>query len=257
MAWATRRRFFIILILSAVGIAFLTIVLIATFYKAPSCTDHIQNQGEAGIDCGGPCPYLCVAQEQPPTVLFTQALTNRAGRTDVIAEVENKNTNAAAQNVPYRITLYGANQVLLGEVSGTLDLPPRTTVPIYVPGVAIGKQEVANAFLDIMPSGPRWFTMTTDPRIVPIVSNTTLSGTASAPHVEAVLTNPSVTRLTDVPVVVLVHGTSGNVIAASKTVVSAIPAQGKATAIFTWDNAFPGIPASLEVVPIVPLPSSP
>ena len=25
----------------------------------PSCTDGIQNQGETGIDCGGPCPNPC------------------------------------------------------------------------------------------------------------------------------------------------------------------------------------------------------
>ncbi|MBD3636310.1 MAG: gliding motility-associated C-terminal domain-containing protein [Crocinitomicaceae bacterium] len=29
----------------------------------PSCTDGIQNQGETGIDCGGPCPTAC---PQPP-----------------------------------------------------------------------------------------------------------------------------------------------------------------------------------------------
>src|SRR5208283_2039556 len=25
----------------------------------PTCTDGIQNQGETGIDCGGPCPNAC------------------------------------------------------------------------------------------------------------------------------------------------------------------------------------------------------
>jgi len=27
--------------------------------QAPTCSDHIQNQGEAGIDCGGPCTTQC------------------------------------------------------------------------------------------------------------------------------------------------------------------------------------------------------
>ena len=29
------------------------------FAVTATCTDKIQNQGEEGIDCGGPCPYAC------------------------------------------------------------------------------------------------------------------------------------------------------------------------------------------------------
>lgn len=256
MSWAARRRFFILLIVGAVVVAFTTVVLTATFYKTPSCTDGVQNQTEAGIDCGGSCPYLCSAQVQPPTVLFTKALENGAGRTDVIASVENKNANAAARDVPYRITLYGANQSLIQEVTGTLDLPPGATVPVFVPGSS-GKQKVVNAFLNIAPSSLHWFTMTVDPRIVPLVSNTKQSGSVDAPRIEAILANPSAVALTNVRAIVLVHGASGDIIAASQTVVPVISAQGRATATFTWNSAFSNAPASIEVVPIVPLPSSP
>ncbi len=31
----------------------------------PSCSDGRQNQGEAGIDCGGPCPDVCIAFASP------------------------------------------------------------------------------------------------------------------------------------------------------------------------------------------------
>ncbi len=257
MSWAARRRFFILLILGAVVVAFLAIISIATFYKAPSCSDGVQNQGETGIDCGGPCPYLCTAQEQPPTVLFTKALPNGAGRTDIIALVENKNADAAAQNIPYHLMLYGADQTLLGDIPGTLDLPPGATVPLYIPNVASGKQTVTNAFLEITASAPNWFLMASDPRIIPTVSNTTLGGSGTAPRIEATLTNRSVSVLTNVHAVVLVRGAGGNVIAASATVVPSIPAQGQATVLFTWNSAFPGVPLSIEVIPIVPLPSSP
>lgn len=254
MSWAARRRFIILLIVGAVAVAFLVTIFIAAFYKAPSCTDGANNGDEAGIDCGGSCPYLCTAQMQPPTVLFTKALENGVGRTDVIASVENKNANAAAKDIPYRITFYGMNQLLIQEITGTLDLSPGATTPIYVAGISSGKQKVVNAFLDIDPSSPRWFGMSADPRVVPIVSNTTQSGTSDAPRIDAVLSNPSVTPLTNVQIVVLVHGTSGDVIAASKTIVPMIPAQGKATATFTWNSAFSQTPTSIEVVPIIPLP---
>jgi|GEM_PF-2277232 len=37
----------------------------------PSCTDGIQNQGEAGIDCGGPCPTAC------PTATCSDGVQNQ------------------------------------------------------------------------------------------------------------------------------------------------------------------------------------
>ncbi|MCX6787541.1 MAG: hypothetical protein NT108_00015 [Candidatus Kaiserbacteria bacterium] len=254
MSWAARRRFLILLIVGACLTAFLLTIAIATFHKTPSCTDNTQNQDEEGIDCGGSCPYLCSAQKQPPTVLFTKALTNSSGRTDVVAAIENKNAFAAAKNVPYRITLYGAKQSLIQEVTGTVDLLPSATALVYVPGVASGKQVVVGAFLSIASSSPQWFLMTTDPRIVPNVSNTQQGGTPDAPRIEAVLSNSSVITLHTVPVIVMVRDTRGEVIAASKTLVSTIPAQGQATAIVTWNSAFTSTPASIEVVPIIPLP---
>ncbi len=254
MSWAARRRLFILLIVGAVVVAFLTVVLTATFYKTPSCTDGVQNQGEAGIDCGGPCAYLCIADKQPPTVLFTKAFQNNEGRTDVVASIENKNVDAAAKNVPYTITLYGAGQSLIQQVRGTLDLPPGMSTPVYVPGIASGRQTVTRAFLTIDPSSPRWFSMTASERSISLVSNITLGDTAVAPHVEAILTNPTVNAFTNVRVIVLVHGAQKDVIAASQTIVPTIPAQGKATATFTWNSAFPSTPTSIEVVPIIPLP---
>lgn len=254
MSWAARRRFFILLIVGAIIVAVLALLSIATFYQTPSCTDGVQNQNEEGIDCGGSCSYLCAAALQPPTVLFTKALTNSAGRTDIIASVENKNGFAAARDVPYRITLYGADQVLIQTVTGTLDLPPGAVQPVYVSGVTSGKHVVTGAFLSIDASAPRWFSMTADPRVVPSVSNAKQTGTASAPRVEAVLANSGTAVLSNVRVVVTVHGTNGSIIAASQTLVPAIPAQGRATALFTWNDAFPDTVTSIKVVPVVPLP---
>lgn len=254
MSWAARRRFFILIIIGAVAVAFLIVMFISVFTKAPSCTDNTQNQGETGIDCGGPCAYLCTALVQPPTVLFTKAIQNSAGRIDVIAEVENRNADAAAKDVQYSITLYGSDQSLIQKVTGTFDLPPGASVPIFVPGISSGKQEVVNAFLDIVPSSLQWFVLPINSRILPTVSNTKQFGTTSAPRIEAVLANPSTTTLTNVRVIVIVRNNLGDVIAASSTIAPDIPAQGLSTATFTWNNAFNDVPASIQVVPIVPLP---
>lgn len=254
MSWAARRRFFILLILGVVIVAFLAIVLISAIYKTPSCTDGVQNQDEAGIDCGGPCAYLCTTEVQAPIVLFTKVLQNGDGRSDVVAMVENKNSNAAAKNVPYSITLYGSDQLFIQKIDGTVDLPPRATEPIYIPGVASGEQKVASAFLEIVPSDMKWFTMTADSRTVPKVLSTVQSGTESAPRIEAILANPSGFPLTNIRIIVFVYDAHKDVIAASETVVPIIPAQGQSTATFTWNNAFSVALASMEVEPIIKLP---
>jgi hypothetical protein len=251
MSWAARRRFIILFGIGAIALAFLTVVLIATFTKTPTCTDGAQNQGEEGIDCGGPCAYLCTAQMQPPKVLFTRALDNGTERTDIIASVENKNA-AAAKDVPYRVRIHGAKG-LIQEVSGTIDLPPGATVPVFISGVFSGKRAVTNAFLTIDPTVPRWFSPNADSRTVPLVSNLKQSGTQDTPRIEATLTNSDATVLMNVRAIVLVRNVGADVIAASETIVPTIPAQGTATAIFTWNNAFSSTPASIEVVPIIPL----
>ena len=262
MSWATRRRFIILCIVGAVGIAFLATVAIATLYETPSCTDGVQNQGETGVDCGGECAYLCVESLQPPAVLFTKAIRNDAGRIDIIAMVENRNVNAAAKDVPYSITLYGADQSLIKEASGTLELPPGTTVPVYIPGIVPASgfssgdpsDGVVHAFLMLDSSAINWFSMNTNTRNVPTVSTITQGGPPDTPRIDAVIINPNIVGLNAVEVIVFIHGTDGDIIAASQTLVRTIPAQGQTTATFTWDTPFPDQPTSVEVLPIIPLP---
>jgi hypothetical protein len=254
MSWAARRRFLILFILAAIAVAIVALIAIATFTKAPSCSDGLQNQGEAGVDCGGPCAYLCSDQAHAPTVLFTKALANGSGRTDVIASIENVNGGAAAKNVPYTVTLYGAGQVFVQQVTGTIDLPPSAKVPVFIPNISSGHQSTIRAFLTIDPAALFWYTL--DPTTLerPMVVDTKLGGATSTPRIDATLSNGTVGAMTNVPVIVMVHDARGEVIAASRTIVANIPPQGKAVATFTWNSAFTAEPAQIEVIPIVSLP---
>ncbi len=252
MNWATRRRFIILLIVGAVVTAFLTVMLIVTLHTAPSCFDGVQNQSETGIDCGGSCQYLCTAEQQPPTVLFTQIVPSSAGRADVIASVENKNANAVAKAVPYTIALYNAKQVLLQTVSGTLDLPSGTTA-VFVPHIVTGNEVATSAFLSIDSTAPVWY-MEPRTRTVPTVINTTFDDSAASPRITATLMNPSTLPLSNIRVIVFVRGAGANIIAASATIVPEISGQGQANATFTWNTAFSATPLSIEVLPIVGLP---
>lgn len=253
MSWAARRRFIILSIVGAVIVGFSIILFTVFFTKAPSCNDGVQNQGEAGVDCGGPCPYLCTDQEHAPTVLYTKALPNGAGRTDVVAQVENINADAAAKGVPYTITLYGAGQVFVQQVTGTFDLPPSTSVPVFIPGISSGNQKNVRAFLTIDPSQITWYRYATT-AARPVVVNTLLGGATSTPRIDAVISNQSVSPVQNLQVIALVHDAQGEILAASQTIVPVIGAQSQTTATFTWNTPFPGTPAKIEVLPVLSLP---
>lgn len=253
MHWAARRRFFIFAILGAVAAAVLAVIILAAVYDAPSCRDATQNQGEEGIDCGGPCATLCNALLEPPTVRYTQALPRSKSQIDIIASVENKNPDAAAKGIPYTVTLYGSDLVLLRELRGTLDLPPGATVPVYVPGVGIGGHTVANAFLTIDETSVVWYRLTAGVPL-PTVTASAIGGDTSAPRITATLANGSASALNNVRAVAIVRGAEGRVIAAASTLVPSIPAFGEAEAVFVWTVPFAAVPLSIEVIPSLPLP---
>jgi len=48
-----------------------------TIIQYPTCSDGIQNQGEEGVDCGGPCPPCKI--EQPDIVGNVLKYTGKGG----------------------------------------------------------------------------------------------------------------------------------------------------------------------------------
>lgn len=238
--------------IALVVLAVLALIFYKNFTAAPTCSDNTKNQGEAGIDCGGPCPYLCTEQEEAPIVRFTQATPTANGETDVISYVDNPNQSAYAAHVAYKVSLYTDKHTLAAPIqSGFVDLPPGASAPVFIPNVNSGKVAVASAFLTLDQSTVRW-QAGRDTRVVPTVSGANLGGTIAAPRITSVLTNPSVFPLTNVKVIVVVFDASGNAVSASQTIVPSIPGQGSATATFSWTGPFKNPPTRIDVLPIIP-----
>ncbi len=254
LSWAGRRRAVVFLVLGIIASLSIVLVYHVTVYRAPSCTDGIQNQNETGIDCGGSCTYLCTAQVLPPLARFVRPIENGVGRTDIVAYVDNSNATAALRNASYTIQLYGKDNTILSQKNGTVDLPPHSAVPVFIPDFYNGPKKPVNAFLTFKQSSLKWFTSTTSPQTLPI-SDIKVAST-DTPHITATVTNPTATPLYNVKIIIVVLGASGssdNVIAASQTVVPLIPAQGTAPLIFTWNAPFSGAPVREEILPVLPL----
>ena len=249
--WGKRMRLMIIAGILAVVLVLAGGIAFAVIYKTPTCTDRTQNQGEAGVDCGGPCTYLCTAQVQSPNIIFVRSLSLRGGRTDVVASIQNPNTKAGAKHAPYTIELYGTDAVLIGRVTGTIDLPAGKTVPLFVRAAAQGST-VDHAFISFNPSTISW-SESSSVYVLPRVSDSTLA-VSDSPRVTTTLSNETYDPMLGVRAVAVVYDEMGTVIAASETVVPALVAQTRVPITFTWNEPFVASTPRVEILPIIPLP---
>lgn len=94
--------------------AFLILILIFYFYlktkPAPSCFDGIQNQGELGIDCGGPCPPCRLFELKELKVENIKKFTFR-NVLDVMVEILNLNPDYGLERI--KITLKAVKDDLI------------------------------------------------------------------------------------------------------------------------------------------------
>lgn len=252
MSWAGNRRLLIVAVALFAALVVVASVLIATLPKEPSCSDGLQNQNESGVDCGGSCAYLCSAEVVPPSVSYIRALT-ASGRTDVVALVENLDPSASVRDARYAVELFAADGTLLASRDGVMDLAPGESVPVFMTGLLPAGAPVARAFLSFDEASMNWRAASGE-RTLPRAEAVRVEGTPDSPRVAANLRNPSATALADVRVVVAVRDIAGTVIAASQTVVEALPGQSSVPVTFTWNEPFLGAPGAIDIQAIVPLP---
>src|SRR5437868_4758283 len=226
MSWAGERRAIILIIAGAVILGALATLGFSIFYNVPTCTDKKQNQDEQGTDCGGSCTTLCAFQvHNEPVVSFVRAITPQPGRTDIIASIQNRNADAEAADAPFLLEVYGTERQLIVKKTIKVDLPPSTSVPVYLADVAPRGSVAAQAFLAPVEESFVWRKVAgvRDPQ--PTVGEVTIID-GDAPRITATLINPLARTLYDTTLIAIVRDLSGNVIAASQTLVPKLPSQG-------------------------------
>lgn len=248
--WAKRMRLMIIAGVVAVLLLIIGATVFAFVYKVPSCTDRKQNQREEGVDCGGPCTYLCTAQVKKPNLELVRTFTLVNGRTDVVAKIQNLNKGAEAKAAPYVLELYAADATLLGRLAGFVDLPAGRTVPLFVRSAA-GGSVVARAFVNFDPEKIAWKAAESAALPLRVSASALIEG--NEPKITATLTNESYDTVFDVRAVVVVYD-GETAIAASETLVPSIRAQSGVPITFTWNEPFSRPATRFEILPTIPLP---
>jgi hypothetical protein len=208
------------------GILYLVIIgLIITgvyflFLKpTPSCFDNIQNQGETGVDCGGPCAKLCIPTNIAPVVPLgaVTIFSPLAGHVTVLAELENTNSDFAASSFNYVVTLYGADgSSVVANVPGSSFAYAAETKYLVLPNedvpASVSRATIAVSDIQWVPSAQLG--------LVPQFAFTNVTGTVATTGYATVsgnITDRDVSSFNNVIVVAIFKNSAGMLIGASQT----------------------------------------
>lgn len=247
--WAFRRKILYFTIACIAAALIIGVPAFFIFHKTPTCADGKQNQGENGIDCGGPCRRLCEAQALNPIVSWKRFLEVTPGNYSLVAYVENPNFNYQAGNVSYRFQLFDKDDVLVVERTGVATIYPNRKLPVVEYGVYTKDHVPTRVEFEF--TGPivwdKAESIYPELRFVDVA----LEREASSPRLTATVENRTPFEVLQVPVVALVYDVDGNVLAVSKTLVARIGPNASAPLVFTWPRPFGGTASAKELVPII------
>ncbi|MCX6738709.1 MAG: hypothetical protein NT098_01495 [Candidatus Parcubacteria bacterium] len=248
MLWSTKRRLFFIFGILAVFSLVGGIVYMTKYYQPPSCTDKTQNQGEEGPDCGGPCSVVCIAQVTKPIISWSRSFESGKGAYNAVAYIENPNPNLGVREATYRFKLYDQNDVFITERVGKTYIRPNEQFAIFEPRIDVGERFPKKTFFEFL-SFSDWIKI--EGQKPDISVKAPIPETGPTPRVTVSLTNRNNIGVQNINVVAIVYDNEDNAMAASASVVDAIPADSASEVVFTWPTAFIFSPARVEVLPRV------
>ena len=235
MSWSGKRKFGYLTLFVGVIVLFAGVPIFFSFYEKPTCFDGKINQGERGVDCGGPCSQLCSADYTAPRIFWTYQTRVVSGVYNVMAYGENPNQSVGAEDVPYSFKLYDAEGILVAEKRGRGSIPPASKFAFFEGGIQTGKREPVRATVDII-SSPQWtFARAyTSLRTLSIDVSSEGVGTRAEARIKNEYIN---TTIADINAVIILYDAEGNRVAFSKTRIESIAPGETQTLYFTWPES--------------------
>ena len=251
MDWSSSHKIKIIAYISAIVIIIAAIFVYFKFIKhEPTCFDQKQNQDERGIDCGGICSIMCLADTKPLIPLWTRPVKITGDVYSIVSYIENQNTGNGIKSIPYEIRLFDDKNILVSEpIKGETFIGPNDRTAIFETAVKVGNRIPKTAFLRFTEPPvfykiqERW----NDQNLV--VEGDELTDLDSVPKLTANVRNKTLERYVKIPVVAIIYDADGNILAASQTFVDSIGPEETVPVYFSWPEPFPAAPAKREIIP--------
>ena len=236
-AWSAKRRILygggFVLVLAAVA----ALLFFHFFYRAPSCSDGVQNGDEAGVDCGGSCATLCSDQTLAPIVHWAKAFNVLGDVYNLAAYVENPNIDSSNSQASYDFKVYDAGNILIAEKTGTTFIPKNKKLIIFEPDITIQNKIPKRVDFEFTNFAPWQKDNSVEPSIS--VTYSPLQSTTTTPRVTGTVTNNSLSDLPNgLELSVLVLDSNQNAIAVSRTFTDSMPAKSSQDFVFTWPQPF-------------------
>jgi hypothetical protein len=236
MDWRTQRQVTILAIAALVIFGMIASSYYAFLRVPATCADGRRNQGEAEVDCGGPCASCAFQHRKEVEVFYARFVQSRASVYDVAAEVQNPNDHLAVNPLAYRVRLFDDRGAEVGRRENVTFIYPSDKIYIVETGF-FTERTAARAELTPLPDASVWV-YSVDLRPDLIVGNkryasTTGEGIPGA-RLTAEVTNRSVFGYNDVDIRAVLADSSQNVLAAAKTMIKKLKAGETRTVEMTW-----------------------
>ncbi len=256
-SWANRRKLVYALLLLIFVTLLIGIPAWKVFYKAPTCADRIMNGNETGVDCGGSCKRLCQSAFISPRIEWGGAKLERVadGLYNASAYIVNPNISGGAIDVPYRISLYDSEGIIITERNGNMNIYPRRNSLAFQTAIKTEKRIPTKATFEFT-SSPIWFKSTDLLEGISIIDKKYIED-ENGSSLEVYLENKTLTPYKDIQVGVVLYDNEDNVIGFSQTKIDNLPPKNqREVAPFTWPTGRNGRVAKIEVITnIRPIPS--
>jgi hypothetical protein len=235
MSWSTTRKYGYFFALVVAIIVLVGVPGFLLFYKAPTCFDGKQNGGERGVDCGGACVKLCLADFAAPRVLWTYSARVVPGIYNTLSYIQNPNQGVQAGPVSYVFKLYDADGILVASREGKAFIPAGQRFAVFESAIRTGQRIPTRTTFEFS-SDPEW-------RVgKPFMSLRVLSidiATSTAPgagvRVENMFRDQGFSNVT---AIIVLYDRDDNRISFSRTIIPKIGPGESLPIYFTWPEPF-------------------
>lgn len=186
-----------------------------------SCSDGLKNNGETGIDCGGPCVSCPYEDALPLALLNISDFISASGEIFLSAEISNPNDDFYASSFSYAFKIFGADGFIAEALTGSDTIPLGERKFIYRADVKTKGKEFSRAELEIgevlwRPKGefsPLRAEVSGDPVLI-------VKKEEKAAFVHAVIKNTGVSRVPEIRAVAVLRDQFGFSIIVTGTIIA-------------------------------------
>lgn len=212
-----------------------------------SCLDGVQNQGEEGIDCGGPCAAECVVTGKSLQVLWARSFQSGEGIYDLAAKIQNPNLEIGAGSFDYEFKVYGAGGKIIATRASSSYILPGESRYVVEPVLRLDEAPVRTSF---SVSEPAWAkskigvielaVKNKDYKISP-------SGSITFSEASGTAVNNSDYDFDKTEVLVVLLDKRGNALAVNKTEIRALKAKDERFFKVSWFSPLAGEVAGYDM----------